>query len=122
MNGTIGPIIGLVGAGVLVGAAGLVFFWARRGAQIKGTHRVPIPWPGGGAVVGTPTLLTAGLCLALGAYHAASFSLAAMGRDVLPTPLRPGLWWVLPLGTAVAVGLSVWTDRLEERIEQRDEP
>ena len=100
----------------------MVFFWARRPAATKDTHRVRIPWPGGGAVVGTPTLLTAGLCLALCAYHAASFSLAVMGRDVLPTPLRPGLWWVLPVGSVVAVGLSLCTDRIEQRIDDRDEP
>ncbi len=122
MSAAIGPIMGLVGAGVLVGAAGLLFYWVRRGSSTGDTHRVRIPWPGSGAVVGTPTILTAGLCLALCAYHAASFSLAAIGRDVLPTPLRPGLWWVLPVATVVAVGLSLWTDRLEQRIDERDEP
>ena len=110
MGPMLGATAGLIGAGVLAGAAGLLFWLTRRGRA--STHEVRLTE---GFALGTPTVLTAALALALCAYHTAAFSLQSLGRDVLPTPLASGLWWVLPIGTAGVIGLSLWSDRIESK-------
>ncbi len=113
---TLLPILGLILSGVLAASSIWVLWWARRSAALLSDHLVRIPWPGGGVVVGTPTVLVIGLSLGLCSYHAAAFALRALQSSfLLPTPLALGSSWVLVVGCGVAVGLSLATDRVEQR-------
>jgi hypothetical protein len=87
----------------------------RRRDELDKSHRVVVPLVG---VVGVPTVLVVGVALLLCAYHAAAFSLVAMGTSALPTPLTVDHWWVLPLGLAIVIALC-W---VIERLEQSSDP
>lgn len=106
-----GAIAGLIGAGLLAGASLFLFVLARRRSDPGFDHRIVMPIVG---VVSVPTLLATGISLGLCAYHAASYSLLALGRDVLPTPLPQDRWWVLPIGVVVVVLISRLIDGLEK--------
>lgn len=119
---SVGPIVGLIGAGVLIGASIALFVLARRKAHRFDSQKVRLPAVGGGQgiAVGVPTVLTAGLAFGISGYHAAAYSLQSMGQHTLPTMVPSGLWWVFPVGTAAVVGLSLLTDLLESPREGED--
>ena len=114
MSLTAGVIAGLVGAGVLGGAGLWVLALGRRREELDKSHRVVVPIFG---VVGVPTVLAVGVALLLCAYHAAAFSLTAMGTNALPTPLTVDRWWVLPLGFGIVVVLCWVIERLEQSFD-----
>ncbi len=114
--------MGLIGAGILIGASITLFVFARRKTNRLDSQRVRLPAIGGeqGIAVGVPTVLAAGLALGVSGYHAAAYSLQAMGQHTLPTMLPSGLWWVFPVGTTVVVGLSLLTDSFESPSDSED--
>lgn len=109
MVGALGPghVGGLVAAGGMLAAA-LWVLWAAR-ARRDEQHRVVLPGIG---KVGNPTCLTLGLCLAVGAYHAAAYSLLPVVA-LVAVPL--GRWWVVAGAIAVAVAGSLAAEALERR-------
>jgi len=109
--------MGLIGAGILIGASITLFVFARRKTNRLDSQRVRLPAM---IAVGVPTVLAAGLALGVSGYHAAAYSLQAMGQHTLPTMLPSGLWWVFPVGTTVVVGLSLLTDSFESPSDSED--
>ncbi len=107
----IAQIAGLAGAAVLA-AIGIWALWRAR-HRADENERVVMPMVG---KVGSPTCLTLGLCLLVGGYHAAAYSL--LPRVVL-VAIPADRWWILVAVCLVAVGGALAADSIERR---EDEP
>lgn len=100
-------IAGYAGVAAAVGmvAAAMVVLWHAR--HKSEDERVELPGLG---KVGNPTCLTLGVCLMVGGYHVAAYSLLPV-VSLVSIPLDR--WWVVAAACGLAVGGSVWADRLE---------
>lgn len=109
MGGSLGPwhVAGLIVAVGMFGAA-IWVFWAAR-ARADEERRLVLPGIGR---VGNPTCLTVGLCLFVGAYHGAAYSLAPV-IALAAVPLDR--WWVVAAGIVVAMAGAIGAELLERR-------
>lgn len=114
MNPSVLFVLGLVGALPLV-LAGL---WMLRGGRVfdperAGTNRDPgrqDPGMNPRPRISQASKTVVGLCLLIVGYHLAAYT-APAAWNLLRVPLDRA--WILALGLAAAVGVSLGTDKLE---------
>ncbi len=105
----------VVGVGLAGSGLGVVWVGRRWGRSVE--DAAPLP---GFAELSPPTRMTLGVCLLIGGYHVAGYS---MPDSWVPLKVPRHLWGVVPGAIVVALAGSVAADRLDppdDASDQRD--
>jgi len=107
--GGLGPLhLAGLGGSLLMLVAAFWLLWVAR-ARADEDRRVAVPVLG---KVGNPTCLTLGVCLLIGSYHAAAYSLLPV-YGLVSVPVER--WWIV----AAVIGLAVVGALAAEALERR---